>query len=219
MSSSDGGHSHLHVALLPSSGMGHLLPFLRLAASLIRQQRQVTLITTHPIVSIAESQLISRFLFAFPQVTEQKFTLLPLDPLTVNSNDPFALQWETILTTKLCLPNYILFTSSARMFSLFAYFPSIAASVYDDGSFQFGDEIRIPGLDSPIPMSSLPAALLDSSSLLARNFSDNSQSIRNVNGVLINSFEGLEKQSLGMLNGGEVMKELPPLFPVGPFCH
>ncbi|XVE85782.1 hypothetical protein DITRI_Ditri17bG0118700 [Diplodiscus trichospermus] len=250
MSSSHGAHHHLHVALLPSSGMGHLLPFLRLAAYLIHQQCQVTLITTHPIVSIAESQLISRFLSAFPQVSEQKFTLLPLDPLTVNSNDPFVIQWETIrrsahlldplfsslspplsfiitdmtlmssvipVTTKLCLLNYILFTSSARMFSLFAYFPSIAASMSDYGSFQFGNEIRIPGLDSPIPVSSLPAALLDSSSLFARNFSFDSQSIRNVNGVLINSFEGLEKQSLGMLTGGEVMKGLPPFFPVGPF--
>lgn len=238
--------SKLHVALLPSSGMGHLIPFLRLAASLIHhQQCLLTLITTHPIVSSAESQLISRFLSAFPQVTENKFTLLPLDPLTANTNDPFSLQWETIrrsahlldpiisslspplsfiitdvtlmssvipVTTKLRLHNYILFTSSARMFSLFAHFPLIAMSE-SDGSTQFGDVIRIPGLDSPIPTSSLPPTLLDSNSFFTRNFSDNSRSIRNVNGVLINSFEGLEKQR----TGGKAIEGLPPVFPVGPF--
>lgn len=250
MSNSDGIHSDLHVALLPSAGMGHLLPFLRLAATLIRQQCQVTLITTHPIVSSAESQLISRFLSAFPQVTEKKFTLLPLDPSTANCNDPFLLQWETIrrsahllaplisspspplsfiitdmtltssvipVTTDLCLPSYILFTSSARMFSLFAHFPLIAVSMSDDGSSQFGDEIRIPGLDSPIPTSSLPPRLLDLNNFFARGFLDNSQSIKNVNGVLVNSFEALEKQSQGMLTGEIVIKGLPPVFPVGPF--
>ncbi|XVF85856.1 hypothetical protein PTKIN_Ptkin17bG0151400 [Pterospermum kingtungense] len=238
MSNSD---HQLHVALLPSSGMGHLIPFLRLASSLIDQQCQVTLITTHPIVSSAESQLISRFLSAFPQVTEKKFTLLPLDPITANCSDPFKLQWETIrrsahlleplisslsppasfiitdmtlmssvieVTTKLCVPNYVLFTSSARMLSLFAYFPSIS---------QFGDQIRVPGLDSPIPTSSLPPTLLDSNSFFTRNFSDNSHSLRSVNGVLINSFEGLEKQSLGMLIGGKAIEGLPPVFFVGPF--
>ncbi|KAK8508081.1 hypothetical protein V6N13_055535 [Hibiscus sabdariffa] len=98
MSDSDAIPSHVHVAFLPSSGMGHLLPFLRLAAALIRHRCSVTLITTHPIVSSAESQAISTFLSAFPQVTEKKFTLIPLDPTTANSNttDPFFLQWETI---------------------------------------------------------------------------------------------------------------------------
>ncbi|KAK6280936.1 hypothetical protein POUND7_014761 [Theobroma cacao] len=249
MSNSDGMHSHRHVALLPSSGMGHLLPFLRLAGSLISQRCQVTLITTHPIVSLAESQLISAFLSAFPQVSEKKFTLLPLDPLTANCNDPFKLQWETIrrsahllcpllsslspplsfiitdmtlmssvvsVTANLCLPNYILFTTSARMFSLFAYFPSIAESKTDGGSSRFGDEIRVPGLGSPIPVSSLPSTLLDLNSFFTKNFSDNSRSIKNVNGVLINSFEGLEKQSLEMLTVGKAMEGLPPVFPVGP---
>ncbi|GMJ04643.1 hypothetical protein like AT1G01390 [Hibiscus trionum] len=154
--------SHVHVALLPSSGMGHLLPFLRIAASLIRHQCPVTLITTHPIVSSAESQVISTFLSLFPQVTEKKFTLIPIDPTTANTTDPFFLQWETIrqsahllsplisssspplsfmvtdvtllssvisVTKNLCLPNYILFTSSARMLSLFSSFPSIPSSI------------------------------------------------------------------------------------------
>jgi len=160
MPNSDAICSHFHVALLPSSSVGHLLPFLRLAASLIHKKCLVTLITTHHIVSFVESQLISRFLFVFPQVTEKKFTnLLLVDPVIANCNDPFKLQWEAIcqsthllspliialspplsfiitdmtlmssvipITSYLCLPNYILFTTSARMFSFLAYFHSIA---------------------------------------------------------------------------------------------
>lgn len=226
MSSSDG---NLHVALLPSSGMGHLLPYLRLAASLIHHQWSLTLITTHPIVSSAESQLISTFLSAFPQITQKKFHTIPLDPVAANITDPFQLQWETIrqsahllsplisssspplsfiitdvtlmssvisVTAKLCLPNYILFTSSARMLSLFSCFPSIPSS---------------------IPKESLPPILLDSNSSFTKNFSDDSGSLKHFNGVLINSFEELEKEPLEMLASGNLTKGLPPVFPLGPF--
>nr|DAD24858.1 TPA_asm: hypothetical protein HUJ06_026322 [Nelumbo nucifera] len=49
-----------HVALLPSSGMGHLVPFVRLAAALARHNCRVTFTTTHPTVSLSESRLVSR---------------------------------------------------------------------------------------------------------------------------------------------------------------
>ncbi|PRQ40692.1 putative UDP-glucuronosyl/UDP-glucosyltransferase [Rosa chinensis] len=94
-----------HVVLLPSAGMGHLTPFLRLAALLSQNHRcQLTLITTHPTVSLAESSLISRFLSAFPHVTQIHFHLLPLDPTTVNSTDPFFLRFEAIRRSAHLLP-------------------------------------------------------------------------------------------------------------------
>lgn len=152
-----------HVALLPSAGMGHLTPFLRLATKLIHHHCRVTLITTHPTVSLTESLFITRFLSAFPQVTQLQFHLLILDPSTANSNDPFWLRFEAIrrsahllspLLTSLSPPlhaliydvslissvipvieslhisNYILFPSSARMFSLFSHFPILHPKLY-----------------------------------------------------------------------------------------
>nr|DAD27356.1 TPA_asm: hypothetical protein HUJ06_028824 [Nelumbo nucifera] len=86
----------LHVAILPSSGMGHLVPAVRLAASLAARNCRITFITTHPTVSLAESRLVSRLVSFFPNVTRQEFHLLPLDRSTANSNDPFCLQFETI---------------------------------------------------------------------------------------------------------------------------
>nr|KJB80319.1 hypothetical protein B456_013G091400 [Gossypium raimondii] len=100
------------------------------------------------------------------------------------------------VTAKLCLPNYILFTSSARMLSLFSCFPSIPSS---------------------IPKESLPPMLLDSNSSFTKNFSDDSGSLKHFNGVLINSFEELEKEPLEMLASGNLTKGLPLVFPLGPF--
>ncbi|CAJ1952331.1 unnamed protein product [Sphenostylis stenocarpa] len=86
-----------HVAFLPSAGMGHLNPFLRLAALFLRYGCKVTLIIAKPMVSLAESNLISCFCSSFPhQVTQIDFNLIPMDPTTFNTNDPFYLQYETI---------------------------------------------------------------------------------------------------------------------------
>ncbi|CAN1813810.1 UDP-glycosyltransferase 708G1 [Linum perenne] len=127
------------------------MPFLRLAASLLNQNCQLTLITSHPIISQAESNLISQFLAAHPQVSDQKFHI---------SDDPFCLHWEAIrrslprlssilsslspppaalfsdvsllsstisITQKLEIPNYVLFVSSARMFNFFRQLPCSAS--------------------------------------------------------------------------------------------
>ncbi|KAI9168805.1 hypothetical protein LWI28_002206 [Acer negundo] len=232
-----------HVALIPSAGMGHLIPFLRLAVSLVNHHCRVTLITTHPTVSHAESRFISSFLSAFPQITEKQFHLLPLDPTLSNkSDDPFFLQWQIIrrsahllspllvssvsplsavisdvtlssaitpITTDLDLPNYILFTSSARMCSLFACFPNCSVD-------QFEDDIEIPGLPT-IPISSIPPALLNSKSLFATIFLQNAQEVMKSNGVLINTFEALEGDILHAINDQKVLDGFPPLYAIGPF--
>ncbi|KAM3754664.1 hypothetical protein ACB098_03G183200 [Castanea mollissima] len=233
-----------HVALLPSAGMGHLTPFLRLATKLIHHHCLVTLITTHPTVSLTESQIITRFLSAFPQVTQLQFHLLPLDPSTANSTDPFFLHFETIrrsahllsplltslsppvhaliydvslissvipVTESLNISNYILFPSSARMFSLFSHFPNFASKAI------FGDVLEvIPGL-KPIPRSSIPPLLLIPDSLFANIVKEDSPKLPKSNGVLINTFEGLESEALEAFRNRKVVIEgLPPVFAIGP---
>ncbi|KAG6708621.1 UDP-glycosyltransferase 708G1-like [Carya illinoinensis] len=236
-----------HVALLPSAGMGHLTPFLRLATLLVRQHCRVTLVTTHPTVSLSESRLVSQFLSAFPQVTQLPFHLLPLDRSTANSTDPFYLQFETIrrsahllspllatlspplhalisdvslissvipVTETLHLPYYLLFTSSARMFAFFSFFPTFASKAGDDPA-TFGD-VKIPGC-TPITRSSFPPSLLIPDNLFGKIFKDDGREVNKLNGFLVNTFEGLEAETLEALNGGKVLKGLPSVFPVGPF--
>ncbi|KAL5723043.1 hypothetical protein ACHQM5_006489 [Ranunculus cassubicifolius] len=106
-----------HIALLPSSGMGHLTPLLRLASALINQNIKLTFITIHPTVSLAESRYISQFLTAFPQITTKELHLLPFDPATAKSNDPFFLQFEAIRQSASLLPP-ILMSSSPPLSAL-----------------------------------------------------------------------------------------------------
>ncbi|OVA12137.1 UDP-glucuronosyl/UDP-glucosyltransferase [Macleaya cordata] len=234
-----------HIALLPSSGMGHLTPFLRLAASLVTNHNcKLTLITIQPTVSLSESQLISRFLSSFPQITPKEFHLLPFDPSTANSKDPFFLHIEAIrrsahllspllsslsspplsalvtditlasaflrVTSQLHLPNYILFTASAKMLSLCAYFPTILES-----STEIDESFQIPG-SSPMPKSWVPPVLFDLSSLFTTQFIENSCIMVESNGILINTFESLERETLEALNDGKVVDGLPPVIPIGP---
>ncbi|KAF7813417.1 UDP-glycosyltransferase 13-like [Senna tora] len=229
-----------HVALFPSSGMGHLTPFLRLASLLLHHNVRVTLITTRPTVSLAESHLLSRFRSFFPQISFLDFHLLPLDPSTANSTDPFWLRFEATrrsshllsplllplrphlsalvldmsltspvipITRSLSLPTFIFFTSSLRMLSFFSILPSA-----DLGGG--GDVVEIPGI-SPFPKSSIPPLLLVRDSLFAKLFFEDSSNLTKLDGVLVNSFENLESDSLQAINGGKL--KLPPVFAIGPF--
>ncbi|BFG26632.1 hypothetical protein CerSpe_129060 [Prunus speciosa] len=84
-----------HLALLPSAGMGHLTPFLRLASMLSSRSCTVTLITASPSVSAAESSHISFFLSQHPQVKHIEFQVLPCEPSSnPTTDDPFFLQFE-----------------------------------------------------------------------------------------------------------------------------
>ncbi|KAF5203105.1 Udp-glycosyltransferase [Thalictrum thalictroides] len=235
-----------HIALFPSSGMGHLTPFLRLAATLSKQNFQVTVITFHPTVSFAESKLLSSFFSAFPQITSKEFHLLPFDPSTVNSKDPFFLKFEAIrcsapllsplltslsppvsalitditlassflpITSNLHLPNHILFTSSAKMLAFCSYYPSLVDT--NTNSIKISEQFEIPGL-STIPKAWIPPLLLDLTNLFATQFLENGRKIIESNGVLINTFNSLEPESLKALNEGKVIKGLPPIIPIGP---
>ncbi|KAF6173531.1 hypothetical protein GIB67_042661 [Kingdonia uniflora] len=239
-----------HVALLPSSGMGHLTPFFRLAALLTTKYNcRVTFITTSQTVSLAESNSIASFLSAFPEIIPINFNLLPFDSTTANSTDPFFLQFEAIsrsahliapllassslpvsaliidvtlaasfvpATADLHLPRYILFTSSAKMLSLCAYFPAAAAvSESSEDSDIFRDGICIN--DSlVIPKSWLPLPLLDLTNLFTTQFIANGEKLLHSDGILISTLDDLERDTLGELNAGKIVNGLPPVIPIGP---
>ncbi|CAI0390898.1 unnamed protein product [Linum tenue] len=232
------------MVLMPSSGAGHVIPFLKVAGALARQNCRVTLITSHPLVSKAESAVITRFLTLYPQVTEKKFHLLHLPPNHSSSfTDPFFRQWELIhlslprlsdvleslsppadallsditlmsstisVTESLNLPNYVLYTTSARMFAFFAYYPALSDAL--SNSVDDDDELlEIPGLEG-LPKSSVPPMLQDTTSPFATMLRANSDCIKKFDGFLMNTFDALEGRTLSALKSGKIVDGMPPIF-------
>ncbi|CAN6675855.1 unnamed protein product [Malus baccata var. baccata] len=191
-----------HVVLLPSSQMGHLTPMLRLAALLLAQNYcplRLTLITAHPTVSLAESALISRFLSAYhDRVTHLQFHPFSVDPSTVNSTDPFWIQFEVIRRS-----------APLNVLSLVISFHKFASSI---AQLNDDDVLPIPGINPPLRKSTIPPLLCVPNSLFSNIFIEDGPNLQKLAGVLIFTFEALEAEGLEAISGGS-----PPVFSVGPF--
>lgn len=234
----------VHVALLPSAGMGHLTPFLRLAALLTAHNVQVTFITPIPTVSLAESQSLSHLFTNFPQITQKQLHLLPLDESSANSEDPFYYHFELIrrsshllspllsslspplsamitdmsfastvipITDSLGLPNYIFFTSSAKMLTLYVSFHTMLGP-----NCEIKDGLKVSGLE-PIPKAWIPPPLLEEdNNLLKTFFTQNGKKMTESDGILVNTYESIEHEALAALNEGRVLIGLPSAIAIGP---
>ncbi|KAL5987266.1 hypothetical protein ACLOJK_038428, partial [Asimina triloba] len=168
-----------HVAIIPSAGMAHLVPSLRLAATLAAHGCTVSVVSYHTTVSSSESLHFARFFSQYTHIRHLPFHLLPLPP-SVSCPDPFFLHVEAIrrsahllppllasassplsavvtdvtlasVVTSLSLPfpKYICFIASAAMLSFLAAYPAAISAA----------EFDIPGFASPIPSSSIPPML------------------------------------------------------------
>ncbi|KAK6936778.1 UDP-glucuronosyl/UDP-glucosyltransferase [Dillenia turbinata] len=236
-----------HIALIPSAGIGHLIPYLRLAETLALEKCIVTIITPKPTVSFAESNLISRFLSTHPDMKQLEFQILPPSQSNSTTNDPFFLQYDAVnrsahllgpllssvspplsaivsdllvstslvsIVADLNLPNYILATTSARFLSLMVYLPTLLA----EPNTKFGgdsDSVTVPGLAS-IPQSSIPPPFANPNHLFTELIRSNSRMIPQAKGVLVNTFDLFEPETLSALNSGSVLTSLPPFIPIGP---
>lgn len=106
---------------------------------------------------------------------------------------------------------YVLFTASAVMLSLGAFFPSHIATKTTAG---VGD-VDVPGLWT-VPKASLPLPLHNPNHLFTTQFVENCQILQKADGILINTFHALEQEALDALNGGKVVAGLPPVIAIGP---
>ncbi|KAM7516737.1 hypothetical protein LguiA_006320 [Lonicera macranthoides] len=115
----------------------------------------------------------------------------------------------------LCIPYYIVSTTSARFFSLLAYLPHLKLENYYNSTGS-SRTIEIPGL-TPLPLSSIPPPFFDPSNLFASVAVSNAPSLSKARGVLLNTFDWFETETLTALNNGQVSSNLAPVLPIGPF--
>jgi hypothetical protein len=89
-----------HVVLLPSAGMGHLVPFTRLAAALSAGHGcGVSLVAALPTVSAAESRHLAALFSAFPSLRRLDLRLATFDASTSSEfpgADPFYVRYEPL---------------------------------------------------------------------------------------------------------------------------
>ncbi|KDP27198.1 hypothetical protein JCGZ_19897 [Jatropha curcas] len=238
-----------HIALLPSSGMGHLTPFFRLAALLSSNNVKITFITPNSTVSMAESQTLTHFFASLPHINQKQFHLLPLEKTPNNTKDPFYCHMDCIrqsahflsptlaslspplsavitdmslaaafipITQALNLPNYVLFTSSAKMLTLFLSYHTMISSktVTDLNEFHM---FKIPGLEEAIPRSWIPPPLLENTNNSFKTyFVENGKKMVESSGILVNTFDSIEQEAIRKLN--DKVERLPPVVAIGPLA-
>ncbi|GLJ41928.1 hypothetical protein SUGI_0868160 [Cryptomeria japonica] len=121
------------------------------------------------------------------------------------------------VAAKLSIPTYLFFTSGARMLSLLLSFPKLALE--QDVSFKDEEEypINVPG----VPLFSardLPEPIKDRSDQAFHCFVHHCSRLPEAAGILINTFEDLEKEALEALEEGKVLSSsrVPSIYSIGP---
>ncbi|KAF2283612.1 hypothetical protein GH714_012206 [Hevea brasiliensis] len=121
------------------------------------------------------------------------------------------------ITQALNLPNYVFFTSSAKMSTLFMSFHALIDSEATTDLDEI-EAIKIPGLEA-IPRSWIPPPLLqNTNNLLKTYFLENGKKMAESSGILVNTFESIEHEPLRKLNEGKVIEGLPPVIAIGPLA-
>ncbi|CAL0331429.1 unnamed protein product [Lupinus luteus] len=237
----------VHVAMLPSAGMGHLTPFLRLATFFLSHNIKVTLITPRPTLSLSESQLLSRFHSSFPQVDQINFKVesslftqspnshmpIPyfqmidhirtsaakaLSPLLSSLSPPLSFFVSDYFMLSSVLP--ITQSLSLPNYLLFTASASFFA-LYSYFSTLPSSLSELEAVEiqgiPPIPISSIPPDLVAPNSIFKKVFIEDSSQVIKVDGIFINTFEALEPEVLEAVNAGKVLTAMPPVLPFGPF--
>nr|A0A0A1H7N4.1 RecName: Full=UDP-glycosyltransferase 708C2; AltName: Full=C-glucosyltransferase b; Short=FeCGTb; AltName: Full=UDP-glucose:2-hydroxyflavanone C-glucosyltransferase [Fagopyrum esculentum]BAP90361.1 UDP-glucose: 2-hydroxyflavanone C-glucosyltransferase UGT708C2 [Fagopyrum esculentum] len=228
-----------HVVVCSGAGMGHLIPFLNLASTLSSApyRCKVTLLIVIPLITDAESHHISSFFSSHPTIHRLDFHVnLPAPKPNV---DPFFLRYKSISdsahrlpvhlstlappisavfsdflftqglnTTLPHLPNYTFTTTSARFFTLMSYVPHLAKS-------SSSSPVEIPGLE-PFPTDNIPPPFFNPDHIFTSFTISNANYLSLSKGIIVNTFDSFEPETLSALNSGDSLPDLPPVIPIGP---
>jgi len=123
------------------------------------------------------------------------------------------------VTAKLCIPTYVFLTSPASLLPLMLSIPKLVSEI--PISFKDADSpVEVPGLP-PISSRDLPTPLQDRSDEAFFLFVHHFSRLREIKGVLLNTFEELETEPIKTLVEGTIFNptvahRIPRVYPVGP---
>ncbi|OEL36881.1 UDP-glucose:2-hydroxyflavanone C-glucosyltransferase [Dichanthelium oligosanthes] len=232
------------IVLFPSAGMGHLVPFARLAVALSAGNCcDVSLVTALPTVSSAEARHIAALFAAFPAVRRMDLRLAPFDASSeFPGADPFYVRYEALRRSAPLLLGPLLAGASALVADIalasvavpvarelhvpsYVFFTASATMLSFKAYFPtyidaHGAGRGVGDVDVPdvyrIPSSSVPQALHDPDNIFTRQFVANGRALVAADGLLVNAFDAMEPEAVASLRGGAVVPGLPPVFAVGP---
>lgn len=223
-----------HLVFLPS-GIGNSTPFFGLAVGVASCNCRVTLINVQPRgvdpelanqpgVEVLDVELqadvdasVSDPFIA--RITTINRALCQLNPILTSLQASAIFTDFAVAATlaqisdDLNIPLYIVSSTSALFLAIVANIPLLLSQ--DSEVFSnSATEIEVQGITS-IPKSNIPAAwLLDSSTndLLTSYLLPNARALPKVRGILLNTFDWFEQETLSRATNSQ----LPPLLPVGP---
>ncbi|KAL4653249.1 hypothetical protein ACB092_01G288900 [Castanea dentata] len=189
--------------------MGHLTPFLRIASMLLSNNCSVTLFAAHPTVSATESTYTFLFLSTHPQLKHINRHVHLLYPFLSSASPSFSAIFSdfslpssiTQVAADLAIPNYIVSATSVKFFSLMAYLPILT--------------INIPGL-TPLSILSIPTPFFDPNHLFTALIVSNAPAFSEAKGIIINTFDWFEPETLAVVNSGKALSNPLPILPIGP---
>ncbi|KAE8077788.1 hypothetical protein FH972_016317 [Carpinus fangiana] len=122
------------------------------------------------------------------------------------------------VAANLSIPTYYFFTSSASSLTAFLYLPTLHKNL--DKSFKdLNDDVLldIPGLPS-ISASVMPKNMSDRTTKVYEYFLNTATHMAKSNGLIVNSFDLLERKAIGAISDGLCVPDgpTPPIFCIGP---
>nr|ATY39978.1 UDP-glucose:calycosin-7-O-glucosyltransferase [Astragalus membranaceus] len=123
----------------------------------------------------------------------------------------------TQITNNLEIPTYFYYTSGASTLAIMLKMPTIHQITTTSFKDNLNMHLRIPGLPK-IPLVDMPEHTKDRESKSYRVFLDIATCMKDSDGIIINTFEAIEKRIIEAMNKGLVLSEgtTPPLFCIGP---
>ncbi|KAJ4780666.1 Glycosyltransferase [Rhynchospora pubera] len=234
------------VLLYTLIALGHLMPMVELAKLLSKKGMSVTLVIVDLLKDSSSftSKTISRLSTANPTIS---FHVIPpategegidhLFKILQEANTPLSYLLQSISETssvcavvldmfcmcaldvarQLNIPAYLFYTSGAYDLAMDIYFPTLDKNL-DNSIVEIGNRLlHVPGLP-PIPGSHLPDHLHQKNSPVYKTFINIYQRFVQYDGMLVNTFESLEKKAVEALRAGLCFPGgyTPPVYCIGP---